>query len=166
MDMYLLERELVLNSPAQKVWDFLASPVNLNELTPSDLRFEILSKLPERMYNGMMIHYSISIPLFGRHHWLTEIKHIEEGRSFVDEQRRGPYSFWYHYHVVETMADNRTRVIDSVTYQLPCGLLGRLVHAVRVEKILVDIFNYRNRRLIELFGWVGENEVNSTDRTH
>ena len=164
--MYQLERELVLNSPTQDVWGFLANPVNLNELTPPDLQFEILSKLPERMYNGLTIHYAIGIPLFGRHRWLTEIKHIEEGCSFVDEQRRGPYRFWYHYHAVKPMAERRTKMIDRVTYQLPFGVLGRLVHAVLVEKMLVDIFNYRNQRLIEIFGRVSENEVTSTDGIH
>jgi len=149
--MFQLERQLVLNAPAEDVWDFLANPVNLNELTPPDLRFEILSKLPERMYNGLMIHYSIGIPLFGRHRWLTEIKHIEEGSSFVDEQRRGPYRFWYHYHAVEALADGRTRMNDSVTYQLPFGLLGRLVHKVQVKKMLDDIFDYRSRKLTEIF---------------
>ncbi len=149
--MYQFERELVLNSPVQEVWDFLANPANLNELTPPDLNFEILSKLPERMYNGLTIHYAIGIPLFGRHLWLTEIKHIEEGCSFVDEQRRGPYRFWYHYHAVEPIADGRTRMIDFVTYQLPFGLLGRFVHEVQVKKMLVGIFDYRSRKLTETF---------------
>lgn len=149
--MYQLERELVLNAPVQDVWAFLANPVNLNQLTPPDLHFEILSKLPERMYNGLTIHYAIGIPLFGRRLWLTEIKHIEEGLSFVDEQRCGPYRFWYHYHAVEPMADGRTRMIDSVTYQLPFGLLGRFVHEVQVKKMLLGIFDYRSRKLTEIF---------------
>lgn len=149
--MHLLERELVLDAPAQKIWDFLATPVNLNELTPEDLQFEILSEIPERMYNGLTILYAIGIPLFGHHRWLTEIKHIVEGHSFVDEQRRGPYRFWYHYHAVEPAAEGRTRMIDRVTYQLPFGLLGRLVHEIRVKKMLVDIFDYRSRKLAEIF---------------
>lgn len=161
--MYQLERELVLNTAAQDVWDFLANPRNLNELTPPDLQFEILTKLPERIYNGLTIHYAIGIPLFGRQRWLTEIKHIAEGRSFVDEQRQGPYRFWYHYHAVEPLAAHRTKMIDRVTYQLPFGLLGRVVHAVQVKKMLTDIFNYRNRRLIELFGQVREDEMTTTD---
>lgn len=149
--MYQLEREQVLNSPAQEVWDFLANPVNLNELTPPDVQFEILSRLPQRMYNGLMIHYSIGIPLFGRRPWLTEIKHIEEGNSFVDEQRRGPYRFWYHYHAVEALAEGRSRMIDSVTYQLPFSFLGRLVHELQVKKMLNDIFDYRSQKLTEIF---------------
>jgi len=149
--MYQFERELVLNATTQEVWDFMANPVNLNELTPPDLKFEILSGLPERMYNGLLIHYSIGIPLFGRHFWLTEIKHIKEGCSFVDEQRRGPYRFWYHYHAVEAISDRRTRMIDSVTYSLPFGFLGRFVLQVKVKKMLDDIFDYRSQKLTEIF---------------
>jgi hypothetical protein len=30
--------------------------------------------------------------MLGWQHWITEIKHIREGVSFVDEQRHGPYA--------------------------------------------------------------------------
>jgi ligand-binding SRPBCC domain-containing protein len=149
--MYQLQRELVLNSPAGDLWNFLANPVNLNTLTPPDLHFEILSRLPQRMHNGLLIDYAINIPLFGRRRWLTEIKHIEEGLRFVDEQRCGPYRFWYHEHRVEALADGRTRMLDLVTYQLPYGLAGRLVHFFLVKKMLADIFAYRSRKLTEIF---------------
>lgn len=149
--MYQLQREQVLSSQREDVWNFLANPLNLNILTPPDLRFEILSRLPQRMYNGLLIDYAIHIPLFGQRRWLTEIKHIEEGFRFVDEQRCGPYRFWYHEHTVETLADGRTRMVDLVTYQLPFGPVGRLVHFYLVEKMLADIFAYRSRKLTEIF---------------
>ena len=42
--MHLLEKEITLNAPADKVWEFLATPLNLNELTPPDLDFKIISE--------------------------------------------------------------------------------------------------------------------------
>ncbi len=150
--MHTLEREVILNADAEDVWYFLATPVNLDRLTPPELRFRILSEVPEQMYNGLTILYEIGIPLFGRWRWLTEIKHIVPGRSFVDEQRRGPYRFWYHYHAIEPLEDGRTRMLDKVTYQLPFGPLGRLVHALQVKGMLERIFAYRCRKLDEIFG--------------
>jgi ligand-binding SRPBCC domain-containing protein len=150
--MHHLEKEITLNVSEEKVWEFLATPLNLNELTPPDLDFRILSELPDKMYNGLMIQYEIRIPLFGTHRWLTEIKHINEGISFVDEQRAGPYKLWYHQHVVEPAGKEMTRMIDRVTYLLPFGPLGRLVHQMKVKHMLEGIFDYRTQRLYEIFG--------------
>lgn len=150
--MYQLDREIVLASDPKTVWDFLSTPLNLNALTPPDLHFQVLSPVPEKMYNGLTILYEIHIPVFGKHRWLTEIKHIEEGAFFVDEQRLGPYRFWYHQHRLEALADGKTRVIDRVSYALPGSLVGVLVHRLWVRKMLEEIFDYRARRMVELFG--------------
>ena len=150
--MHLLETEITLNAPAGQVWEFLATPLNLNELTPPDLDFKIITELPDKMYNGLLIEYQIRIPLFGAHRWLTEIKHIHEGISFVDEQRVGPYKLWYHQHTIEPQGYSTTRMIDRVTYKLPFGPLGALVHQLKVKPMLDGIFDYRTQRLYELFG--------------
>lgn len=149
--MYVLERELVLGVGCDDLWSFIAAPANLNLLTPPQLQFHIASALPDRMYNGLLIHYRISIPRFGTWRWLTEIKHIKEGVSFVDEQRFGPYRFWYHEHHLEVVNATRTRMIDRVTYALPFGPLGAVIHRLSVQDMLQEIFAYRREKLLELY---------------
>lgn len=149
--MHFLEREIILNAKVDTVWEFMATPANLNELTPPDLDFQIVSRLPEKMYNGLTILYVIRIPLLGKRRWLTEVKHIRAGEYFVDEQRIGPYRLWYHEHSLESIGENQTRMIDRVCYQLPFGILGRLVHQFWVKSMLGNIFDYRAKRLAELF---------------
>lgn len=149
--MHRLERNLILNAEPDAVWAFLATPLNLNAMTPPELHFRILSEVPPKMYNGLLILYEIGLPLFGTHRWLTEIKHIREGAFFVDEQRLGPYRFWYHQHEVEPYLQNKTRMLDRVSYQLPYGGIGSLVHKLWVKKMLNEIFDYRARRLQDLF---------------
>ena len=149
--MHILEREITINRPSETLWEFIATPNNLNLLTPPELDFKILSDLPERMYNGLTVLYEIHIPLFGRKRWLTEIKHIREGVSFVDEQRIGPYSLWYHYHQVEPVGAEQTRMLDRVHYRLPLEPLSSIVHELKVKSMLADIFNYREEKLRELF---------------
>lgn len=149
--MHELRREILLDVPCETLWDFISTPNNLNLLTPPDLDFQIASELPEHMYNGLTILYRIRIPFFGTHRWLTEIKHIRAGISFVDEQRLGPYRLWYHYHQIESLGSNKTKMTDHVTYALPFGPLGKMVHSLRVEQMLRDIFDYRRGKLLELF---------------
>lgn len=149
--MYELHREIILDIPCERLWDFIATPKNLNLLTPPDLDFRIITELPERMYDGLTILYHIRIPFFGTQRWLTEIKHIQEGVSFVDEQRLGPYRFWYHYHHIKSLGAKRAKMTDHVIYALPFGPLGYLVHTLKVEQMLRDIFAYRRGKLLELF---------------
>lgn len=149
--MYQLQRESTLAVSKEKLWEFIATPANLNLLTPPQLDFRIVSTLPATMYNGLLIDYRIRIPRFGTQRWLTEIKHIHDGVSFVDEQRIGPYRLWYHHHHLEALAAKQTRMIDTVTYALPYGALGELVHNLLVKKMLKEIFDYREKRLPEIF---------------
>lgn len=144
--MYTLKREQRVAASMEQAWDFLQNPANLDRITPADLRFRIVSTVPAIMFNGLIVEYRITIPWAGTHSWVTEIKHIREGHSFVDEQRLGPYRFWYHYH--EIREDNgQVVLIDQVSYQPPFGLLGTILHPIYIRRTLERIFDYRRERL-------------------
>lgn len=149
--IYTLERSQILPVDADTLWHFLSRPENLNAITPPQLHFTIRSSVPDRMFNGLLVEYRVRVPLFGTQGWLTEIKHIREGVSFVDEQREGPYKLWYHYHEVQPH-EAGSRMIDRVTYKLPFGFLGDLVHALVIKRQLKTIFDYRESALFERFG--------------
>ncbi len=149
--MHILKQEQYLGSSLSTAWGFLKNPYNLNDITPPDLDFKIISHVPEEMYNGLIIEYLITLPLFGPQKWVTEIKHIQPFHSFVDEQRLGPYKFWYHYHQIEE--DNgRIKSIDLVYYQPPYGQIGKILHALYIRKNLERIFTYRRAKLKEILG--------------
>ena len=150
--MYFLNREIDLQVNSVELWNFIATPRNLNQLTPPYLNFRILSEPPQEMFDGLLILYEVTVPRFGKQRWLTEIKHIRAGLSFVDEQRLGPYKFWYHFHQISANSATSCRMYDQVSYALPFGPLGRFLHQVAVKKMLADIFTYRSQRLLELFG--------------
>lgn len=144
--MYILERQQKVGCTREQAWDFLQNPANLDRITPPDLKFHIVTDVPAVMYNGLIIEYRITIPLIGTHTWITEIKHIREGCSFVDEQRLGPYRFWYHYHEIRQDADG-VLLIDRVHYRPPMGILGRALHRFYIRGTLERIFEYRRERL-------------------
>ena len=107
------------------------------------------------MYAGQVIEYKVSpvlgIPLY----WMTEITHVEDRKFFVDEQRFGPYSLWHHqHHFREVGAD--VEMTDIVHYKLPGWLLGDMAHGLFVQKQLREIFDYRYRKVEEIFGKVGD----------
>jgi ligand-binding SRPBCC domain-containing protein len=75
---------------------------------------------------------------------------VQPGRYFIDEQRKGPYSFWHHQHHFEEVAGG-VKMTDIVHYALPLGILGQFAHALFVKKQLKDIFAYRKEKVEELF---------------
>jgi ligand-binding SRPBCC domain-containing protein len=143
-------QEQILPISLQEAWNFFATPKNLNEVTPKDLDFKILSELPERMYEGMMIRYIIkpmvSIPL----HWCTEITHITDEKYFVDEQRQGPYKMWHHEHHFEAHK-NGVLMKDILHYDIGMGILGSIAGALFVHKKVKQIFDYRYATLETYF---------------
>ena len=148
--IHRLVRQQVVSANLDVVWDYFASPKNLDEMTPPDMKFKILSGGEEAMYLGQLIEYRVQIMPMVSSRWLTEIAHLEEKTFFVDEQRLGPYQFWYHEHRFEPVKGG-TKISDRVTYALPFGPLGELVHAIWVDRRLQYIFNYRRDKVNTLF---------------
>lgn len=143
---YLLYAECVVQRPLDEVFDYFADAVNLEALTPPLLRFKVLTPTPIEMRRGRLIDYRLSLhglPF----RWRSEITDWQPGRTFVDEQRRGPYRYWVHRHTFESSPEG-TRVVDRVQYGVP---LGWLVHRLVVLPDLKKIFTYRHEVLSRVF---------------
>jgi len=135
-----------------EVWNFISSPINLKEITPPQMGFDITNDIGDgKMYPGMIILYKVSPLLRIKLKWMTEITHIKEGEFFVDEQRVGPYKMWHHHHKIEQI-EGGVLMTDIVTYQPPFGFLGRIANTILIKKKLNSIFDYRNTALEKRFG--------------
>lgn len=153
MRLHSLAREQCLPIDLQTAWEFFSSPRNLDAITPTELGFKIVSLPGERMYEGQIISYRVKILPGVWMPWVTEIKSVEEGRSFVDEQRFGPYKFWHHRHSFEEISGG-VLMRDLVHYGLGFGPFGALAHAVFVRAKLESIFAFRQETLTRRFGSV------------
>lgn len=148
MKVHRLEQQQVLPITLEQAWDFFSSPRNLDAITPPELGFEITCDPGPRAFAGQIITYRIRVAPFVRLSWVTEIKCVEEGRSFIDEQRFGPYRFWHHRHLFEEVPEG-VRMTDTVHYALPFGLFGSLAHLLFVRRKLQRIFGYRKEILAQ-----------------
>ena len=131
------------------MFPFFADAKNLETLTPRWLRFEMLTPEPIAMAPGVQIDYRLSwhgVPL----HWSSVIVAWEPPYRFEDLQLKGPYKLWHHTHRFASVAGG-TKIMDSVLYSLPLGMLGRSIHALSVRKNLERIFAYRSKRVSEIF---------------
>ncbi len=83
--------------------------------------------------------------------WVTEITRVEAQKFFIDEQRFGPYKMWHHEHWFEAVDDEKTLIIDKISYKIPLGFVGHIGQNVFIKKQLKSIFNYRFTVLEKLF---------------
>jgi ligand-binding SRPBCC domain-containing protein len=150
MTIHTLTQAQTLPLTLEQAWDFFSSPANLNEITPPELAFRILTPNLGRMYPGQLIAYDIRLAPLIWVTWVTEITHVEPGSSFIDEQRFGPYKLWHHRHTFEAV-EGGVRMTDEVHYALYGGPFGDLIHALWVGPQVKRIFDHRRRVLAERF---------------
>ncbi len=146
MKTFTYQDEQWIPRPRAEVFSFFAEAHNLEAITPSWLRFEVLTPGRIGMRVGALIEYRLrvhGIPI----RWQTEITAWEPSHRFVDEQRRGPYRLWRHEHTFFE-ADGGTLCRDGVKY---CVAGGALVNRLFVRRDVERIFAYRREALAARF---------------
>lgn len=135
---YELHAEMFLPLPPEEVFRFFGNAHNLEAITPSSLRFEVLTPAPIDMKPGTLIDYRIKlhgIPI----RWRTRITEWDPPHKFVDEQLKGPYRLWVHTHTF-TPKDGGTVIGDHVLYS---HWGGPIMERFFVRPDLDRIFAYR-----------------------
>jgi ligand-binding SRPBCC domain-containing protein len=155
--LYSLKSIQRIPADRKKVWDFFSDASNLQLLTPPFLQLRPTNQpLKKEVYAGQVITYTVK-PLLGiPFSWMTEIRHVDHEKMFVDEQRKGPYKLWHHQHHFEEI-EGGVLMTDLVHYRLPGWIFGNLANSLIVKNKLQEIFSYRFNKINELFGaWPGE----------
>ena len=150
MSTLVFRAEQYIERPVEDVFAFFARAENLQELTPAWLHFRIRSVEPNPIRKGSLIRYSLRWRIFPIR-WTTEIMEWDPPHRFLDVQLKGPYRLWHHEHrfVAEGAG---TRMFDEVRYELPFGVLGAVVHALKVRRDVEGIFAYRKQAVEKVFG--------------
>lgn len=152
--LHIIKSKQFIKSDINTVWKFISSPANLAVITPEYMRFEIIGDKSdtEKMFAGQIIEYYVT-PVAGiRMHWVTEITNLSDNEYFVDEQRIGPYKLWHHKHFLREVTGG-VEMTDIVHYKAPFGFLGNLANSLFIKKQLKTIFDYRFRKIEEIFNY-------------
>lgn len=139
-----------LPQPVGKLWPFFGDAHNLESITPPFMHFRVLGQSSGEIGEGTLIDYRLrldGIPIT----WQSRIDAWDPPKSFVDRQVKGPYRLWHHTHEFEPIGTG-TLMRDTVRYQLPAGWLGTLAAGRKVAGYVERIFDFRARRIDEIFG--------------
>ncbi|MCC8360439.1 SRPBCC family protein [Salinimicrobium sediminilitoris] len=151
MKIYQLHAVQRIPISLQEAWNFFSDPANLKVITPTYMGFDITMGGDRPMFAGQIIEYIVT-PIAGiKTKWVTEITHVKVLEYFVDEQRFGPYDLWHHKHFFREI-EGGVEMEDIIDYKLPLGFIGQAVHPLLVRPKLEEIFDFRKKKLKELFG--------------
>jgi hypothetical protein len=155
---HILERRLWLPHARPHVFAFFADGRNLHRALPPSLGFRWLRPPPEQLAAGVVVDFRVrtfGVPARCR----AFIREFDPPYRFVAVEIWGPFARWEHRHrFLEGPREERGRgpvgtwIEDRVTYRLPMGALGRLVHAIAVKRRVDHLFDVRDRQLGELLG--------------
>jgi ligand-binding SRPBCC domain-containing protein len=107
--------------------------------------------VPEDIYGGLLIEYSMKAVAGIAMTWLSEISHCDKPRRFVYTQRAGPFKFWSH-EVCLTAIAGRTVLEDIVFYAMPLGWFGLILNKLLIANKLTMIFETRRKVLATRWG--------------
>ncbi|MDH3255041.1 MAG: SRPBCC family protein [Acidobacteriota bacterium] len=134
-----------LPADRRAVFDLFADPRLLDQLTPGWFRLQPTGAVPERLGAGIAISYRLrwrGLPF----RWTSLLTEWQAPEFIAYEQRRGPFRFFRHEHVFETV-DGGTEVCDRVIFLAPGGALAdRFIAGPDLRRI----FAYRERQALAL----------------
>jgi ligand-binding SRPBCC domain-containing protein len=139
---------ITIPRPVAEVFEFLRRPANLPGLAPPDLHLRV-DDAPQRLELGSRVTLLArrwGIPQRSVH----EITALEPNALLVEEQRDGLFRRWVHTQRLEAVPEG-TQVTHEIDFEPPGGLIGLVATPALIEHDLRWIFDYREKKLRELF---------------
>jgi ligand-binding SRPBCC domain-containing protein len=94
------------------------------------------------MHVGQILRHRVRVMRWIPMLWVSEITAVDPGRGFVDEQRRGPFAFWRHQHILAPDGVG-VRVTDLIDYSAGFGPIGDLANILYLRGHLRRTFAFR-----------------------
>jgi ligand-binding SRPBCC domain-containing protein len=136
-------KESVIRASAEKVFAFHESPQAFEKLLPPWEKVRVLEP-PRSLEVGTRVVLETKIGPFWKK-IVAEHTAYEAGSMFVDEMTEGPFAKWVHRHVVTPQGEGECILRDEIEYELPLGVIGRMIAGRAMHNKLERLFVYRHR---------------------
>ena len=145
--------EFEVDCDIDKVWKFYTNIGHLEVISPDEIKLilthcsdEILKKDSVACFSGKLIinaNWCSRITFFEKYEYVDEMVR--------NENREPPFKIWKHRHTFKELNYRKTRVIDQIQFELPYGILGKVLESFVLFKIS-NIFKHRKLMTIEYLG--------------
>jgi ligand-binding SRPBCC domain-containing protein len=141
-------RSIQLARSAAEVFDLFSQPALLLDLAPPELPLELVDA-PPRLQLGSRLCWKIR--RWGISQRLTcDVTAFEKDRLIVETQRVGPFGRWEMRRRFQPLTSGM-QLNETIDFEPPRGILGRLATEETILQELQILFEFRERKLKELF---------------
>lgn len=138
----IFERKLHLPVTAEEGFAWHGRPGALDRLIPPWESVSVL-KRGDGIRDGSIVELAQRIgPL--KMKWVAKHHGYEEQQCFRDTQVAGPFASWEHLHQFRPNGDGNGLLTDHIEYQVPGGVIGRLLGGAVIKQKLENMFTYRH----------------------
>ena len=139
--MRTFRNSFIVKGSIERVWDFYTDVKHLETITPDKIDLKIINATNERIVLGQEIWISGKIITKIRSTWHSKIT-LARPYEYVDEMLTGPFRKWKHSHKFYNINGKQTEIEDIVEFELPYGIIGRLLDGYAYKQIQ-NIFEHR-----------------------
>lgn len=139
--MHTYTTSIRIHASVEGVFAFHTDPSNLLRITPPDIRVEILRF--DAAGEGAMVELCVHPLPFISTRWLMRFDVFEPPYRLSDVQVRGPFRHWRQLREFIPDGDEHCLLRDTVEYELPFGILGRMVNRFFVARQIRLMFAHR-----------------------
>ena len=141
----IIQRSLI-DCTLEELFEFHLDSRNITEITPSNSKVELLSK-DTPTFEGKIVKLKTT-RLFIPINWEVKIEKLDKPNLLVDVAIKSPFKYWKHQHVFQQKG-NQCELKDIIEFELPFGILGKLVEPFLILDIK-NMFEYRHQKTKEI----------------
>jgi ligand-binding SRPBCC domain-containing protein len=153
--MSIIKLETLIHAPIELVFD-LTRDIDLHMATvPHTKERAIAGRVSGPVEPGDTITFE-AVHLGLRQTLSSRITDFQAPYYFVDEMQKGAFKSLRHEHRFEAVGNDATIMWDTLSFESPFGILGRLVNRLFLERYMRSFLIERNhnlKRLIESGEW-------------
>jgi ligand-binding SRPBCC domain-containing protein len=140
--MTKIVKRTLIDCTQEELFTFHLDTNNIKKITPTHTKVALLN-YDKKVYETKNIVIRTTrafIPIL----WKVQIETIDYPKTLVDVAIESPFSYWKHQHNFISQG-NKTILEDIIEYELPFGILGKLVN-IFIKKDIENMFSYRHKQ--------------------
>jgi ligand-binding SRPBCC domain-containing protein len=141
--MKTITKSSIIKCNQEDLYQFHMDSNNISNITPKDTKVELIDD-DGQTYEGKIVKIKTT-KFFIPTYWEVEIQKLDPPNILIDVAQKSPFKYWKHQHIFKKIDENTSELEDIVEYELPFGILGKLVSPF-VELDIKKMFEYRHNQ--------------------
>lgn len=144
--MNTIIKTTLIDCELEKLFEFHLDSKNITKITPKNIKVELLND-DTKTFEGKIVKIKTT-KFFIPTYWEVKIEKLQKPDILIDVAVKSPFKYWKHQHIF-TKRDSKCELKDIIEYELPFGLLGKII-APFISLDIKNMFEYRHEKTKEI----------------